>query len=47
LRSQRPDLAKAFAYLTDKNLSIFVSSWSDLQIAQAAEDLSEEEFMKL
>lgn len=47
LLSEREDLQPALSYLAEKNLSIFVSSWSEELLAQVAEDLSEEEFLKL
>lgn len=47
LRVRRPDLQTAFSYLFEKELSIFVSDWSDDQLLAAADALGEKDFHKL
>jgi cytochrome c oxidase subunit 1 len=47
LYAQRSDLHSAFSYLSNKDLSIFVDSWTETELTQMADDLSEEEFLKV
>jgi hypothetical protein len=47
LRQQRPDLALVFNYLVHNQLSVFVTDWTETQLSQITNELSEEEFMKL